>query len=276
MVNHFTVFPLPGTRVPYKPGVGHCNCSQGGPCGGTVPEPRIGGLRGSQLEWLVRHRALSHRWGRSGRCSWGLFHADLVGLLLVGRDAVKRSAHNRRSACVESREVPRTFYIQSGLVCVFCRHVTVCFLHLAILWSLRHYLSLNAHGVHTFSLCVVDFTTDYARFFWVVLLTPIIGGVVHSLFFDDEKLYKFGDSSVGSKSQLAFGAFSAIATFYYLNVPLRAVELEQVHLPPCHTQDDESVCFFQNKPETVAKAILRVVVKDSPNGFSPNTSEPRK
>ena len=91
---------------------------------------------------------------------------------------------------------------------------------------MRHYLSCNARTSHDVALCC-NAPTSYYRFCWFVLLTPVIGGLLHSQLFDDKKLYKFGDSDVGSACQLAFGAFSSLATCYFLYVPLRAVELER-------------------------------------------------
>lgn len=117
--------------------------------------------------------------------------------------------------------------IAEVLVWNHARHVTVCFFHLGILWSMRHYLSYNARKEHALSSLCCNASTSCYRFCWFVLLTPVFGGLLHSQIFDDQKLYKFGDTDVGSACQLAFGAFSVLATSYFLFVPLRAVEMEQ-------------------------------------------------
>lgn len=92
------------------------------------------------------------------------------------------------------------------------RHVTTVFLHLAIAWSLRHYLKQNARS----SLSRIIF---YA-------VPPIIG-LVHHAVFDDQKLYKYGSSEVGTGCSVAYGAFSVLAAFYFDKVVIGASAFEQ-------------------------------------------------
>lgn len=105
------------------------------------------------------------------------------------------------------------------------RHVTVCFLHISITWSLRHYLSSNAEGEHS-CLCHTV-TTTYRLFGWALVLLPSGLALIHWLIFDDQKLYKYGSKDVGSKCQGAFALFAFLSALYYVFVPLRSVELER-------------------------------------------------
>lgn len=106
------------------------------------------------------------------------------------------------------------------------RHVTVCFVHLALTWSLRHYLSRNAETEHTI-FCDIQLT--YGAFCCALLIVPIVLGLLHSALFDDQKLYRFGSIDIGSKCQLAFGLFSFVSAVYFLCVPLRSSRLERKH-----------------------------------------------
>jgi hypothetical protein len=105
------------------------------------------------------------------------------------------------------------------------RHVTVCFLHLSITWSLRWYLSSNAHAIHDIRILCSSIQTSYTLFCAFALLIPVSIGLVHSYFFDDKLLYMFVDEAINYKCQFAFGTAAMAATIYYVFVPLR---LEQV------------------------------------------------
>lgn len=105
------------------------------------------------------------------------------------------------------------------------RHVTVCFLHISITWSLRHYLSSNTLG--EFECLCNSVTTSYRLFCWALLVVPSALGLLHWFVFDDQKLYKYGSTSVGSKCQGAFALFAFLSAVYYVYVPLRSVELER-------------------------------------------------
>lgn len=107
------------------------------------------------------------------------------------------------------------------------RHVTVCFLHIAITWSLRHYLSANTKGEHA---CLCDtVTANYRLFCWMLIVLPSALGMIHWLIFDDQKLYKYGSKEIGSKCQGAFALFAFLSALYYIFVPLRSVELEHTN-----------------------------------------------
>lgn len=105
------------------------------------------------------------------------------------------------------------------------RHVTVCFLHISITWSLRHYLSANSETEYN-CLCN-SVTTSYRLFCWVLVILPSLLALIHWLIFDDQKLYKYGSTDVGSKCQGAFALFALLSALYYVFVPLRSVELER-------------------------------------------------
>ena len=105
------------------------------------------------------------------------------------------------------------------------RHVTVCFLHISLTWSLRHYFSANTLG--EFECVCGTVTTSYRLFCWALLILPSMLGLLHWFIFDDQKLYKYGSASVGSKCQGAFALFAFISALYYVYVPLRSVELER-------------------------------------------------
>ena len=111
------------------------------------------------------------------------------------------------------------------------RHVTVCILHLAIVWSIRHYLARNAHGVHP--TCVGH--TNFIAFQVALYISPLLIGLLHALLFDDQKLYMFGDKDIGSYCQLWAAVCSATAAFYYIKVPINGVATEQ-------TQPETVVC----------------------------------
>ena len=107
------------------------------------------------------------------------------------------------------------------------RHVTVCFVHLALTWSLRHYLSRNAHESHSVNLVGCDVKFGYAYFGGCVIVAPLVIGLAHAALFDDQELYRFGSIDVGSKCQVAFAFMSIAAGVYYLCVPLRSSSLER-------------------------------------------------
>lgn len=105
------------------------------------------------------------------------------------------------------------------------RHVTVCFLHISVTWSLRHYLSANSETEHQ-CLCNTV-TASYHLFGWILVLLPSALGLIHWFIFDDQKLYQYGSASVGSKCQGAFALCALLSALYYVFVPLRSVELER-------------------------------------------------
>jgi hypothetical protein len=109
------------------------------------------------------------------------------------------------------------------------RHVTVCFLHLAITWSLRHYLSSNSEA--NYDICC-GWKLTYGVFSGCTVSIPLAIGLLHSAFFDDKKLYQFGSVQVGSKCQLAYLLFAFLSSVYFLFVPMRSSWLErQGHSP---------------------------------------------
>ena len=97
------------------------------------------------------------------------------------------------------------------------RHVTVCFVHLGVVWSMRHYLSCNSQGAHPL---VGGCSTSYKGFCFLVVALPILGGLGHSWRFDDMRTYKYREEWVGRHCQLVFGLFSSIAAMYFLCVPM--------------------------------------------------------
>lgn len=119
------------------------------------------------------------------------------------------------------------------------RHVTVCFLHIAVTWSLRHYFSANAESCHE-CLCN-SMTANYRLFCWILVVFPSLLGLIHWFIFDDQKLYKYGSKSIGSKCQGAFALCAFLSALYYIFVPLRSVELERKH------------------PNTVVKAVWQSI-----------------
>ena len=113
------------------------------------------------------------------------------------------------------------------------RHVTVCFLHIVTLWSLRHYLSRNAETSQPIRLLSKgECTLNFSVFCALLLVMPLAIGLLHSLFFDDKELYKFGSTDIGSKCQFAFAVFSVAAGIYFLCVPLRSSWLERKSKDP--------------------------------------------
>ena len=116
------------------------------------------------------------------------------------------------------------------LVWNHARHVTVCFLHLSVTWSSRHYISNNARSVHAFSVLGYLFHTRYLCFAAFTFLVPVSIGLLHSHLFDDRKLYMFVDESVGYKCQAAFGSAAFLATIYYIFVPLAEIDAEHTDL----------------------------------------------
>jgi hypothetical protein len=121
------------------------------------------------------------------------------------------------------------------------RHVTVCFLHLSITWSMRHYLSNNARSVNDFQLICISCKTRYSVFVTCVFVIPVALGLLHYMIFDDKKLYMFIETSIGYRCQLAYAIAVLLASMYYILVPLRAVELER------------------RDPQTIARAVFRVI-----------------
>jgi hypothetical protein len=107
------------------------------------------------------------------------------------------------------------------------RHVTVCFLHLSITWSMRRYLSNNARAVNDVQFMCISFQTHYSVFAVSVFVVPVSLGLLHTALFDDKKLYMFIDTSIGYRCQLAYATAALLASLYYILVPLRAVELER-------------------------------------------------
>lgn len=108
------------------------------------------------------------------------------------------------------------------------RHVTVIFLHLALLWSTRKYLTStcvrfidlnNGHSVSALIMIVVT-----------VLSVPSTIGLVHMIFTDDQALYKYGSTEVGQQCTLAFLIFSLIASIYYSLVvfPTKYLPLQEI------------------------------------------------
>ena len=102
------------------------------------------------------------------------------------------------------------------------RHVTVCILHLAIVWSIRHHLARNAHGVHKTFVG----HTNFVAFQVGIYLLPLLIGLLHSWLFDDQKLYMFGNKDIGSYCQLWATVCSATAGLYYIQVPINGVATE--------------------------------------------------
>ena len=104
------------------------------------------------------------------------------------------------------------------------RHVSVCFIHLAIVWSMREYLSYNANAIHELKFCM--YKTSYSLFVVVVTCTPIIAGFIHSGFFNDQEIYMYKEASTGFRCQIIYTALSLIATMYFLRVPLMNAEAD--------------------------------------------------
>ena len=88
-------------------------------------------------------------------------------------------------------------------------------MHLVITMAIRGYLSYAIHNAQP-KLCNVCLSKG--RLTLVLLTFPIITGLLHSYFFDDRKLYKFGNSDVGSTCQLGFGTSSTLGTVYLYGV----------------------------------------------------------
>jgi hypothetical protein len=98
------------------------------------------------------------------------------------------------------------------------RHVSVCFLHLALTWSLRHYLANNAS---------LDAPPCTRRVFVVTLCAfPIAFAAVHFAAFDDQDIYMYSDSRTGFRCGAAFAGCALLAALYFVSVPLDSVTRE--------------------------------------------------
>lgn len=86
-------------------------------------------------------------------------------------------------------------------------------MHLVITMAIRGYLSYAIHNAQP-KWCNICLTKG--RLTLLLLIIPIITGLLHSYFFDDKKLYKFGNSDVGSTCQLGFGISSTLGTVYLM------------------------------------------------------------
>lgn len=79
---------------------------------------------------------------------------------------------------------------------------TIASIILMLLLSLRSYLTaciVSASGLQ-FSVHL-----PRARLAVLALVVPVACGVLHSLIWDDQKLYRYGSANVGNQCQLAFG-----------------------------------------------------------------------
>lgn len=143
------------------------------------------------------------------------------------------------------------------------RHVTVCFVHLVIVWSMRHYLSRNAETHH--DVCC-GWSMNFCIFCGALIGVPLFIGLLHSAIFDDQELYRFGSVDIGSKCQVAFSLFSLSAAIYFLCVPLRSSWLER-RIGQTNDSGHVNVCVvaIDKKPTTPLTESLETFLNKEEN-----------
>jgi hypothetical protein len=94
------------------------------------------------------------------------------------------------------------------------RHVTVCFLHLLVYIGERRFITRI-----TYDNSRKDYSVN--SLFAYVVLTPLTLGFVHSIFFDDQRIYRYQDKMVGLHCMFAFGLAVIVAGSYYVYGPIR-------------------------------------------------------
>lgn len=120
------------------------------------------------------------------------------------------------------------------------RHVLPVFIHFLIALSIRFYLSAVVNSV---TQCTDDDSRGVLGRAWfalLLLLAPSAIGITHSMIFNDQQLYKFGSTEIGSTCQLAFGLTAVLGSIYYLYVLILPPNLLTDYIPD-----------LENKPQPI-------------------------
>lgn len=124
------------------------------------------------------------------------------------------------STLLDSLLASKKHSIADVIVWNHVRHVSVCFIHLAIVWSLRDYLSANAYTNQDYSFCSVGFKASHSMFCIMTFCMPLGIGLLHSMIWSDQEIYMYSETTTGYRCQAMYAVFSSLAATYFLTVPL--------------------------------------------------------